>query len=180
MRKFLLLFLLILAIMLSASGQSGNYRVKLYDSWYYLKSTKTNFNPQLTAYTYEFGDSSVTIISKDSYMQNLEISPEDLKIIPVEEINTMMFRMKGSKMIGFGLGITGVIVGAVVGATLDAEPWAKPFLMIGCAAMGGGIGFGIGLPLSSIKTVFRIRGDVKTYRERRLEMIKYSIKYYTD
>jgi len=115
----------------------------------------------------------------------------DLRIIPVKDINKMLFRKKGRKVIGLATGLTGALIGGIIGysnggtSVEDTQYGEELFYVsegfkafIG-AVIGGGIGFGIGFSIGSVKKGFNINGDIGYYQQIRPDLSKYSIKYYT-
>jgi hypothetical protein len=189
MKISVLFLLLTIAISPTVTGQIDSVQVKLYNSWYDLNSVKTR---QSDLFTYEFGDSTVTVVAKKIYMVGTIPEAANLRIIPVEDINNMLFRKKGRKASG---AITGLVSGAIIGALLghsrggtsveDSEYGDELFYVsagfkaFAGALIGAGIGIAIGLPIGSAKKEIQIKGEVGKYQDMKPGLSKYSIRYYT-
>jgi hypothetical protein len=177
--KWLFFFFILLVSPFQVMYSQGKHKVKLYDSWYYLGPSNLNERPDLKVFTYEVADSSVIVIGMDRYLYGIDIKPEDYRVIPAKDIQTIKFRRKGSKTIGIVIGMTGVAAGIAIGLASGNSPAFTPMAVVLSTALVGGLCFGVALPLTSLKKTYRINGDVTRYRERRLEMIPHTIHYYT-
>jgi len=188
MKKSVLFILLIIAIPFAILGQSDSSIVKLYNSWYDLNSVKAR---QTDLFTYEFTDSTVTVVARDKYKVGFIPEVADLRIIPVEDINKILFRKKGRKVIGLVTGVTGAIIGGIIGysdggTSVEDTYYGEELFYVSAgfkafigAVIGGGIGFGIGFPIGSAKKGFSINADLGYYQQIRPDLSKYSIRYYS-
>jgi hypothetical protein len=182
----LYLFIVMLALPLFSAGQNDSIIIKLFNSWYDLNSEKKR---QSDLYTYEFSDSSITVVAKNKYRYGLIPDATDLRIIPVEDINKVFFRRKGKKLIGLATGLCGALIGGIYGysrgsTTVEGSDGNELFSVsagfksfVGVVIVGG-IGFGIGISIGSAKKGFRIENDIGKYQEMKPELIKYAISYY--
>lgn len=179
---FLISTMVLIPVLLS--GQTSPVKPKYYDCWYFLIPSFSNplmRNP-ITGYTYEFADTSVTIVAKNSIATGRVNSPKSQLVVPVSDIDRIYTRPKGQKAVGAILGVavgatTGLIIGLSQKETngYDGEGVGVFFTTLA----GAGVGIALGLPLGSIKQVHRIKGDPGIYSQKRPELLKYSIKYYS-
>lgn len=184
MKKSLFLFLLIIAISPAVSGQIDSAKVKLYDSWYYFYS---ELNSQIKVFTYEFNDSTVTIIYRDAYFRGYVPATNDLRVIQVQDINKMLFRRKGQRLTMLLTGLfTGALIGGIIGYSNGDDPYDNAW-DVGVSAetkafagamIGAAIGVTIGLPIGSVKKTITIDRNVERYKQIRPGLSKYSIRYY--
>jgi hypothetical protein len=184
MKKSVLFVLLMMAISISASGQVDSAVVKLYDSWYFFNS---GLKSKVKVFTYDFQDSTITIVARNGYFRNSVPASSDLQIIPVQNINKIVFRRKGQQtafLVG-GL-VTGALFGAIIGYSNGDDPYDNS-LGVGVSAgvkaftgamLGAGIGVGIGLTLGSIKKTIPLDSNVERYKKMKPTLLKYSIRYY--
>lgn len=176
--------LLLTAISFGSSAQNVAGKVKLFDAWYYVNPV---IHKPVHVFTYEFADSTVTIIARNRYKVGFEPKAADLSVIRVKDINTMMFRRKKSIGIGILAGsITGALIGGLIGYSNGDDPesssvgvsaGAKAFSGV---VIGGIIGAGAGLTFGSFKNVIKLNSDVGSrYEDKKPVLMKYSIRYYT-
>ena len=95
MNKPLLFFLLFIAISPTVLGQIDSAAVKLYNSWYFFNSDMKN---HLKVYTYDFKDTTVTIVARNAYFRGFVPASNDLQVIPLQDINKIVFRRKGKQL----------------------------------------------------------------------------------
>lgn len=186
MKKSLFLIMMMFAIPLAMPAQCDSCKLKLYYSWYSLNSNKEILSD---VFTYEFTDSSVTVVAKNKYTAGITPDVIDLHIIPVQDINQMSFRKKGQPAIGAIVGgLTGALAGALVGfARGDSYVYfgsGESFVPAGVKAFWiglawAGLGVGLGAAISQVKTKIPINGDIENYRQNKPRVLKYSIRYYT-
>jgi len=186
MKSLILITSALLAIQIFSFGQSDSIKIKLYDSWYDLYSEDKR---QCDLYTYELSDSTVIVVAKKKYNPGIMTDPIDLQIFPVEDINTMLFRKKGSKATGFLTGLftgaaLGVIVGLGIGGTYYDIGESTYYSSAGFKAcfyglVGAGIGIAIGGGVGTAKKDFIINGNFGNYQKLKPDMSKYSIRYNT-
>jgi hypothetical protein len=177
--------ILSLLMALFSSGQTEPGTIKLYDSWFDLNSSNRRLG---NLYTYEFSDSTVTVVAINRYTTGVMPEIADLHIYPVNDINAMLFRKKGRKPKGFLCGLLiGGALGAGIGFAIGDTYWyfgesaylsSAGFKAFFWGLVGGGIGIAIGGSAGSAKKKFIIKGDFGRYQEYKPEMIKYSIRNY--
>jgi len=183
MSRSVLVLLLIAFLPLLVSGQSEKCSVRLYNSWYFMKSD--HFSPVCT-YTYEFRDSSVTVVARDKYICGTIPGAEAIQLIPVTDIDKMMFRRKGrmaaAAVIG---GIAGALTGIIIGTSLGSTPEndiglgvSTGFKVFSLGLLGSGTGILAGMIIGVQKKVVIINGDIKTYEQSKPGVVAFSIKYY--
>ena len=189
MKSLILLTSALLAIQVISFGQSDSIKIKLYDSWYDLYSEDKR---QGNLYTYEFGDSTVTVIAQKKYLTGIMPTAADLHILPVKDISNILLRKKGRKTIGLVSGfLSGAIIGALIGhskggTSVEDTYYGQEMFYVSAgfktfigAVIGGGIGVAIGLPIGASKKNFKINGNAAKYHEIKPDLLKYSIRYYT-
>jgi hypothetical protein len=186
MKKSSFFIMMMLAIPLAMTAQCDSCKLKLYYSWYRLNSNKEILSD---VFTYEFADSSVTVVAKNKYTAGITPDVIDLHIIPAQDINQMSFRKKGKPGIGVLVGgITGALAGAIVGFArgdsyvyyMESEsyvPAGVKAFWIGLA--WAGLGVGLGAAIGSSKTKIPVNGDIENYLQNKPRALKYSIRYYT-
>lgn len=102
MKMPVIVILLIISFISGSFGQRRPGQIKLYYSWYDLKSsTKIAAN----LFTYEFSDTTVSVLHKTQYSTGFEPTVNDLKVFPVTDIDKILFRKKGNKGIATAVGI---------------------------------------------------------------------------
>jgi hypothetical protein len=180
MKKSILFVLIVVAIAYTASGQVDSAVVKLYDSWYYFNSGPKS---KVKVFTYDFHDSTITIVARNGYFRNSVPASSDLQVIPVQNINKIVFRRKGQQTAFLVSGlVAGALFGAIIGYSNGDDPGAigvtagvKAFTG---AMLGAGIGVGIGLTIGSVKKTIPLDGNVERYKQIKPTLLKYSIRYY--
>ena len=183
MNRSLLFVMMLIAIPLVTSGQCDTCKVKLYFSWYSINNTG---KIQSDVFTYEFADSSVTVVAKNKYEVGSIPDITDLQVIPVKSINEMSFRRKGKPGIGaIAGGITGALAGVLIGfargsSYIDYDIYISAGFKAICFGFAwAGLGVGLGAAIGQAKTNIPINGDIENYRQARSRVQKYSIRYYT-
>ena len=122
MNKPLLFFLLFIAISPTVLGQIDSAAVKLYNSWYFFNSDMKN---HLKVYTYDFKDTTVTIVARNAYFRGFVPASNDLQVIPLQDINKIVFRRKGKQLTML---LTGYARCQVL-LTSDADRWLKFWIL---------------------------------------------------
>jgi hypothetical protein len=183
MKKSSFFIMMMLAIPLAMTAQCDSCKLKLYYSWYRLNSNKEILSD---VFTYEFADSSVTVVAKNKYTAGITPDVIDLHIIPVQDINQMSFRRKGNPAIGAIIGgitcaLAGVIVGYARGSSyiLDYTYVSAGFKATFLGITWAGLGVALGAAIGSSKTKIPVNGDIENYRQNKPQALKYSIRYYT-
>jgi len=100
----------------------------------------------------------------------------------VSRIREIQFRRKGSVGIGIGTGLLlGGIIGGIIGSASDSPDPPHAFIHTNgiITALGALIGIAsgsiIGGIIGSASKKIPIHGNMKTYRNKRLEMMNYSV-----
>lgn len=177
-RPLLLLCIIILTGPLVVA-QEGSQNVKLYSAWV------RTINPEqkIKGHIYEFVQDEITLVKKKDFQKGKQYELNELLRIPIDNLDAISFRRKGSiwKNTLLGAGV-GTVIGAFIGAGVYAsDDWFSAGTYIAFFGTTFGIlGSGIGSIAGAVKDKSRINGNKQIYEKVKSDKKSRSVKYYYD
>ena len=148
---------------------------------YISKYSLINPHEKIKGITYDYTDSTVTLIKADNFSKNTVLSNYKYSIFPIENIDVIKARKRGRIWVGTAAGFAAgaLTFGLISNATADKDAEGMNLWGAGVALAtisGSIVGAGLGAAFSSIQIIIPVNGNRDQFKNSRSRIEKISLK----